>query len=71
MIELAVIDDGFTAGGWVGVPGTPAAVLIDGAGRIASPMVLGADAILDLLYEQTDPDPEATEPTLVTSTQEA
>lgn len=51
-----VIDDGFTAGGWVGVSGTPSAVRIDAKGRIASPVVLGADAILDLLYEHTHPE---------------
>ena len=68
LASRVVIDDGFTAGGWVGVPGTPAAVLIDGDGRIASPLVLGADAILDLLYEQTDP--LATEEALAVTTRE-
>ena len=58
-----VIDDGFTAGSWVGVAGTPSAILIDAEGRIAAPLVLGADSVLDLLYSQTETD-DVLEPSL-------
>jgi thiol-disulfide isomerase/thioredoxin/uncharacterized membrane protein YphA (DoxX/SURF4 family) len=43
-----VLDDGFSVGRSFGVGGTPAAVLIDGAGRIASAEVIGAPAVLAL-----------------------
>jgi len=45
--ELAAISKAF------GAPGTPSAVLIDGDSRTASDIMIGADAILDFLDEQT------------------
>jgi methylamine dehydrogenase accessory protein MauD len=47
--EIVIEQDAFALAGAVGVPGTPAALSVDGAGRIASSVALGADAVLDLL----------------------
>ena len=44
-----VLDDGFTTGNDYGVTGTPSAIVIDEQGKVASPIVTGADAVLDLL----------------------
>jgi thiol-disulfide isomerase/thioredoxin/uncharacterized membrane protein YphA (DoxX/SURF4 family) len=46
-----VIDDSFSAGTDFGVSGTPAAVRLDANGRVASKLAVGADAVLDLLYD--------------------
>jgi hypothetical protein len=43
-----VLDQGFTAGRAFGATGTPSAVLIDAQGRIASPVAVGAAAVLAL-----------------------
>jgi hypothetical protein len=43
-----VLDNGFSVGRSFGVGGTPSAVLVDAAGRIASPEVIGAPAVLAL-----------------------
>lgn len=45
--ELAAISKAF------GAPGTPSGVLVDAEGLIASEIMIGADAILDFLDEQT------------------
>jgi peroxiredoxin len=44
-----VIDDAFTVGHDYGVTGTPAAIVLDEEGRVASALAVGADAVLDLL----------------------
>jgi peroxiredoxin len=49
-----VIDNAFTTGGDYGVTGTPSAILLDAEGRVASSLVAGADAVLDLLYEEAE-----------------
>jgi hypothetical protein len=49
-----VIDNAFTTGGDYGVTGTPSAILLDAEGRVASPLVAGAEAVLDLLYEEAE-----------------
>jgi thiol-disulfide isomerase/thioredoxin len=49
-----VLDDSFAAGNDFGVSGTPAAVRLDARGRVASPLAVGADAVLDLLYDQIE-----------------
>lgn len=41
-------DDGFAAGRAFGAGGTPSAVLVDAAGRIASEVGIGAAAVLAL-----------------------
>jgi hypothetical protein len=43
-----VLDQGFNAGRTFGATGTPSAVLIDAQGRIASPVAVGAAAVLAL-----------------------
>jgi peroxiredoxin len=43
-----LIDDSFAAGTAFGVAGTPSAVLVDGDGRVSSPIAVGADAVLAL-----------------------
>ncbi len=42
------LDSGFTAGAAFGANGTPSAILVDGAGRIATPLSAGAPAVLTL-----------------------
>jgi peroxiredoxin len=44
-----LLDQGFRVGQTFGATGTPAAVLVDAAGRIASRVVAGADAVLALI----------------------
>jgi peroxiredoxin len=46
--SLVVLDEGFTVGRAVGVPGTPSALLIDRQGRISADVVAGAEAIFAL-----------------------
>lgn len=53
-----VLDDGFTTAKAFGATGTPSAILLDREGRVASPLAVGADAVLDLLYEKSDQVPE-------------
>ncbi len=48
LASLVLIDDAGTAMRDFGVPGTPAAVLIDGDGKVASKAAVGADAVLRL-----------------------
>jgi thiol-disulfide isomerase/thioredoxin len=43
-----VLDDGFAAGRAFGAGGTPSAVLVVAAGRIASPVAVGAQAVMAL-----------------------
>jgi peroxiredoxin len=43
------LDEGFAAGRAFGAAGTPSAVVIDGDGRVASPVAVGADEVLELL----------------------
>jgi hypothetical protein len=54
-----VLDDAFSAGNDFGVTGTPAAVRLDARGRVASKLAVGADAVLDLLYEDIEAPAEA------------
>ncbi len=44
-----LLDDSFAAGSAFGASGTPSAVLVDGDGRIASPVAVGAAAVLELV----------------------
>jgi len=44
-----VLDDTYAVWDAFDVSGTPAALLIDAEGRIASRMVMGADAVLELI----------------------
>ena len=44
-----LLDDSWELGAAFGADGTPMAVLVDGSGRIAAPLVAGDNAILDLL----------------------
>jgi thiol-disulfide isomerase/thioredoxin len=46
--SLVLVDEQYTAGEAFGANGTPMAVLIDADGRIASPVVAGAEAVLAL-----------------------
>ncbi|MDQ3978273.1 MAG: hypothetical protein M3314_01800 [Actinomycetota bacterium] len=43
-----MLDESFAAGRAFGAPGTPSAVLVDAEGRVASELVVGARAILEL-----------------------
>jgi thiol-disulfide isomerase/thioredoxin len=43
-----LLDSGFNTGFAFGARGTPSAILVDGTGKIASPVVVGAPAVLDL-----------------------
>jgi hypothetical protein len=43
-----LLDDAFAAGGQLGVAGTPSAVRVDAQGRVASPVAVGAEAVLAL-----------------------
>jgi peroxiredoxin/uncharacterized membrane protein YphA (DoxX/SURF4 family) len=43
-----LLDQGFRTGQAFGATGTPSAVLVDAAGQIASPVMVGADAVLAL-----------------------
>jgi peroxiredoxin/uncharacterized membrane protein YphA (DoxX/SURF4 family) len=47
-----VLDQSFETGHAFGASGTPSAVLVDGAGKVASPVVEGADAVLALANGQ-------------------
>lgn len=44
-----LLDEGFQIGHAFGARGTPSAVLIDAEGRVATPVVVGASAILEML----------------------
>lgn len=46
--SLVLLDDSYVAGSAFGANGTPMAVLLDGEGRVASRVVAGADAVLEL-----------------------
>ena len=46
-----VLDDGFTMGRAFGADGTPSAIVLDEDGKVASPLAVGADAVLTLLDE--------------------
>jgi thiol-disulfide isomerase/thioredoxin/uncharacterized membrane protein YphA (DoxX/SURF4 family) len=43
------LDDALNVGGAFGVPGTPSALLIDEAGKVASEVAVGADPVLQLV----------------------
>jgi methylamine dehydrogenase accessory protein MauD len=47
--SIVLLDPDWSASGVLGAAGTPMAVLVDGDGRIASPLMTGADAVLGLL----------------------
>jgi thiol-disulfide isomerase/thioredoxin len=47
--STVLLDPDWTASAALGADGTPMAVLVDEDARIASPLVTGADAVLDLL----------------------
>ncbi len=49
--SLVLLDEGLAAGAAFGVNGTPMAVLLDSEGRIASPVAVGAEAVLELARE--------------------
>src|SRR4051812_35383105 len=49
--EIVIEQAAFGLGQAVGAPGTPSAVRVDGAGRVASPVAVGAGAVLDLLKD--------------------
>jgi hypothetical protein len=44
-----LLDQGFATGAAFGARGTPAAVLLDAEGNVASPVTVGAPAVLSLL----------------------
>jgi hypothetical protein len=46
--STVLLDDGDVAGAAFGAGGTPMAVLLDAEGRVASPLVAGAEAALEL-----------------------
>jgi peroxiredoxin/uncharacterized membrane protein YphA (DoxX/SURF4 family) len=48
---LVLLDDAFAAGERLGVAGTPSAVRVDARGRVASPVAVGAKAVLALAAE--------------------
>jgi thiol-disulfide isomerase/thioredoxin/uncharacterized membrane protein YphA (DoxX/SURF4 family) len=47
--STVLLDPDWTASAALGADGTPMAVLVDGEGRIASPLMTGAPAVLELL----------------------
>jgi peroxiredoxin len=47
-----LLDQSFTVGGRFGANGTPMAVLLDAGGKVASPVVAGAEAVLALARGQ-------------------
>lgn len=49
LASTVVLDDAFEAGRALGGNGTPSALLLDGDGRVASPLAVGAPAVMDLL----------------------
>jgi peroxiredoxin len=49
--SLVLLDPGLAAGAAFGATATPSGLLIDGAGRIASPLAMGAPDVLALLRE--------------------
>jgi thiol-disulfide isomerase/thioredoxin/uncharacterized membrane protein YphA (DoxX/SURF4 family) len=51
-----VIDDGFTLGRAFGANGTPSAIVLDEEGKVASPLAVGAEAVLDLLERELELD---------------
>lgn len=61
-----VLDPTFSLGTWYGADGTPSAVLLDAAGEIASPLLVGGAAILAAIQpsQRVDPSeqPSATVP---------
>lgn len=50
-----VLEEGFATGNAYGATGTPSAVLVDGEGRIASPVRVGVDEVLDLARSRRAP----------------
>lgn len=50
-----VLDQGFNTGRAFGAGGTPSAVLVDAQGRVASPVAVGAPAVLALAASKQDP----------------
>jgi thiol-disulfide isomerase/thioredoxin/uncharacterized membrane protein YphA (DoxX/SURF4 family) len=58
-----VLDPGFTIAHSFGATGTPSAALLDEANRLAQPVAIGGDSVLDLLFDQIEPLPESIEET--------
>lgn len=54
-----LLDTGFVAGGRLGAPGTPSAVRVDAAGRLASPVAAGGPDVLALLEAAVSAKPRA------------
>jgi thiol-disulfide isomerase/thioredoxin len=52
---LVLLDDGFAAAGALGASGTPMALRVDAEGRVASPVVAGARAVLALAGSENPP----------------
>jgi thiol-disulfide isomerase/thioredoxin len=52
--STTLLDEGFNTGRAFGAGGTPSAVLIDGRGKIASDLVVGAPAVLSLAGVQSE-----------------
>jgi hypothetical protein len=46
--STVLLDQSFAAGRALGVSGTPSALLVDGEGKIASGIAVGAPAVLEL-----------------------
>jgi peroxiredoxin len=46
--STVVLDQNFATGGAFGARGTPSAVLVDGEGKVASDIAVGAPAVLEL-----------------------
>lgn len=51
-----MLDDGFTMGRAFGANGTPSAIVLDEDGKVASPLAVGSDAVLNLLDETLELD---------------
>jgi peroxiredoxin/membrane associated rhomboid family serine protease len=51
-----LLDQNFAVGRAFGASGTPSAVLVDAQGKVASDIVVGAPAVLELAGAQADPD---------------
>lgn len=57
-----VLDQGFATGRAFGASGTPSAVLVDGEGKIASAVAVGAPSVFGLLRNEAVPSMEEEEP---------
>jgi thiol-disulfide isomerase/thioredoxin len=50
-----ILDPGFTIAHSFGATGTPSAALLDESNRLAQPVAVGGDNVLDLLFDQIEP----------------